>query len=86
VDADLVLVADVYVARGTQIEGITSERLVREMRHNNAIYIEGRGEGLAEKLIPHLQPGDLVLTMGAGDVTKVGPNVLEHLQQGSGNG
>lgn len=82
VDADVVLVSDVYVARGGQIEGITSERLVDCIKHKDAHYLEGRGEDLAAKVLPHLRSGDLVLTIGAGDVTKAGPALLHHLKKG----
>jgi len=84
--ADCVLIADVYVARGSQIEGITSKRLVQSITHPDIHYIEGSADQMAEKVLPYLRSGDLFLTMGAGDVTKVGPKIVEMLTQGRGHG
>ncbi len=84
--ADCVLIADVYVARGSQIEGIDSKRLVQSIKHPDIHYIGGSAEQMAEKVLPHLRSGDLLLTMGAGDITKVGPQIVEMLKQGRGHG
>ncbi|MBY0360147.1 MAG: UDP-N-acetylmuramate--L-alanine ligase [Candidatus Obscuribacterales bacterium] len=84
--ADLVLVADVYVARGGQIDGINSERFVKEVEHKNAHYLGGPTADLPNKIHPHLQPGDIVLTIGAGDITGVGKPLLELLRKEPKNG
>jgi UDP-N-acetylmuramate--alanine ligase len=84
--ADCALIADVYVARGSQIEGINSKRLVQSIQHPDIHYIEGNADQMAEKVLPYLRSGDLLLTMGAGDVTKVGPRIVEMLKQGQGHG
>lgn len=78
-DADLVLVADIYVARGGQIDGITSERFVSAVSNRNTKYVGGPTSGLAQQVAPLLRPGDLVLTIGAGDITKLGPELLKLL-------
>jgi UDP-N-acetylmuramate--alanine ligase len=77
--ADLVLLADVYVARGTAIEGITSERFATEVKGCDARYVGGSIAELPEKVAPLLKSGDLVLTIGAGDITKVGPELIKRL-------
>jgi len=84
--ADCVLIADVYVARGTPIEGVTSQRLVQCISHRDIHYIEGSADELARKVMPYLRSGDLLLTIGAGDVTKVGPQVVELLKQDRAHG
>jgi UDP-N-acetylmuramate--alanine ligase len=78
--ADLVLIADVYIARGNAIPGVDSETLVKEIAHKNAKRLAGKTETLAQQIAPILEPGDLVLTIGAGDITGVGPQLLEILQ------
>jgi len=83
--ADLVLLADVYIARGSAIEGINSEKLVHALKHANAHYLEGPATKLVSKILPHIKPGDLVITIGAGDITKVGPLLLEALKQQGSN-
>jgi UDP-N-acetylmuramate--alanine ligase len=86
VDADLLLLADVYVARGSSIEGIDSERLSQSVKHNNCRYLPGKADELIESVAAQLKPGDLLLTIGAGDVTRVGPQLLQQLKQGKPNG
>ncbi|MBX9685457.1 MAG: UDP-N-acetylmuramate--L-alanine ligase [Candidatus Obscuribacterales bacterium] len=79
-NADLVLLADIYVARGGQIEGISSERFCRELNHKNAHYLCGATKELPAKIKAHLLNGDLVLTIGAGDITSVGKPLLELIE------
>lgn len=78
-DADLVLVTDIYVARGKDIEGVTSERFAREINHKNVHYLKGQIANLASDVIPFLQPNDILMTIGAGDITGVGPQIIELL-------
>jgi UDP-N-acetylmuramate--alanine ligase len=81
VGADLVLVSDVYVARGGQIEGVNSQKLVAEMDHSNCQYLSGATQDLAKNLEKHLKDNDLVLTIGAGDITTVGPQLISLLKR-----
>lgn len=78
-DADLVLIADVYIARGAAIPGIDSKTFVSQLSHKDAHYLGGSVHDLPEKLVPYLKPQDIVLTIGAGDVTGVGPELLKKL-------
>ncbi len=75
-NADLVLLADVYVARGGQIEGINSEKFAQAVKHDNAHYVQGPVSELPAKVKAHLKPGDIVLTIGAGDITGLGKPLL----------
>lgn len=75
-DADLLLATDVYVARGGAIEGISSERFSREVNHKNTHYLSGPVSQLAAKVKSYLKPGDIVLTIGAGDITNLGKPLL----------
>jgi UDP-N-acetylmuramate--alanine ligase len=77
--ADLVLLTDIYVARGGTIEGITSERFAKEVQECNAQYVAGSIPDMPALVKPFLKSGDLVLTIGAGDITKVGPELLKLL-------
>ena len=77
-DADGVEVLDIYAASEEPIEGVTAEALVRRIRDAEAGFAPdfaaavSRAVGLAE-------PGDLVLTLGAGSVSQLGPMVLDGL-------
>ena len=71
-DADVVYAAPVYPAGEQAIEGIDSESLVAGLRargHRAAATVAGPGE-LAAELAATLQPGDVVVCLGAGDITK----------------
>lgn len=72
-DADEVIITDIYSPAGeAKIEGVSSEVLVQKIRvnsHARAQYIPTK-EQLQEQLYKELKPGDLVLTMGAGDIWK----------------
>ncbi len=77
-DADMLFVFDVYPAGEEPIAGATGERLceaIREHGHKNAIYAGRSGDAL-NAVVPRLRPGDIFLTMGAGDVWKLGEGVL----------
>lgn len=76
---DLLLVSDVYVARGGAIAGIDSKRFCAEVKHPNTHHIAGSTAQLASQIKDFLQPYDLVITIGAGDITTVGPALLKLL-------
>ncbi len=81
-NADVLYVLDIYAASETPIEGITAEVLTENIRkygHKNANYI-GDVETAAVKVIENLQPGDLVITLGAGSVTRLSDEILEGLR------
>jgi UDP-N-acetylmuramate--alanine ligase len=62
---------------------VTGEALVSKIRaagHARASYA-GPVEDAARTILPSLKAGDLVLTLGAGNVTGVGPQLLELLRQ-----
>lgn len=85
-NADLVLLTDVYVARGGQIEGINSERFAKEVRHSNVKYLGGPVKDLPAKVAPLLIPGDIILTIGAGDITGVGQPIVTLLESARQHG
>ncbi|HEX6926151.1 MAG TPA: UDP-N-acetylmuramate--L-alanine ligase [Longimicrobiaceae bacterium] len=69
--ADLVFVTDVYPARERPIEGVTGELLVKTAAEAGATvhYLPDRAE-VVECLLRELRPGDLCLTLGAGDLNE----------------
>lgn len=82
--ADLVLITDVFAAGEEPIEGFDAERLVESMRahgHRDVTYIPSRLE-LADALRERVREGDLVLTLGAGDITRTGRELMERLRGG----
>lgn len=81
-NADVVYVLDIYAASEQPIEGITAEVLTENIRkygHKNVNYI-GDIETAAQKVAENLSKGDLVITLGAGSVTRLSDEILESLQ------
>ncbi|WP_448582090.1 UDP-N-acetylmuramate--L-alanine ligase [Thermaurantiacus sp.] len=71
-DADTVVLAPVYPAGEPPIEGISHVALAEALRasgHREVVTIAGEGE-LADALAPRLGPGDMVICLGAGDITR----------------
>jgi UDP-N-acetylmuramate--alanine ligase len=71
-DADAVIVADVYPAGETPIEGVDKEALVEGVRrfgHRSVQALDGV-EALPEVIAAEAKPGDLVVCLGAGDITQ----------------
>lgn len=71
-DADVVYAAPVYAAGEQPIEGIDSEHMVSGMKargHRSAQVVAGP-DALADVLATSIQPGDMVVCLGAGDITK----------------
>jgi len=84
-EAELVAVCDVYAAGEEPIAGVTSARLVDEMRacgHRGALHVAKRAE-VAAHLLPLLREGDIVITLGAGDVWMVGEEILKARRGGA---
>lgn len=71
-DADIVYATPVYAAGEQPLEGISSETLIAGLKsrgHRNVKLVED-ADHLAETLADEIQPGDMVVCLGAGDITK----------------
>ncbi|MFE9254337.1 UDP-N-acetylmuramate--L-alanine ligase [Streptomyces sp. NPDC006879] len=78
--ADASVVLDIYPAREDPIPGITSSIIIDAARAAGADVTAEHDKGAVAELIAGMaKPGDLVLTMGAGDVTDLGPAILARL-------
>ncbi|MGB3211871.1 MAG: UDP-N-acetylmuramate--L-alanine ligase [Desulforhopalus sp.] len=81
--ADYLIMSDVYAASEEPVPGVTGENLLEAtklhgQRHTRYI---GDVEQMAGELLPMLQEGDLVLTLGAGNIVRVGEEILRLLQK-----
>lgn len=81
-NADQVIVLDIYASREVDDLGIDAASLVSRIEHPNARYIGSR-RSAADYLLAHLRPGDMVITLGAGDGDKVGEWVRQGLVRDS---
>ena len=75
--ADKLILTDVFSAGEEKIDGINSENLIKDMNHKDALYLGGSLEEIAPKVLTQLKPNDIVITMGAGSITKLGSLIEE---------
>ncbi len=79
-DADFVVMADIYAAREKNIYKVSSSELVEAIKKKhptqNAYYLP-TFEEIAKFVKEHAEDGDVVITMGAGDIYKVGDIIME---------
>jgi UDP-N-acetylmuramate--alanine ligase len=81
-DADSLLVLDIYPASEQPIPGISGERLaekIRQIGDHPAQYVSSF-EDAASQIASLAQEGDMVLTLGAGNISHLGPQILEKLR------
>lgn len=79
--ADLTFLADIYGAREEPIDGVSSGLIADAMAPaGRAPAWRGPRADLAEALARAVRSGDVVLTLGAGDITSTGPELLARLQ------
>jgi len=77
-DADKIVVADIYAAREKDTGLINSAELVQHIKQNgqDAVYV-GDFEAIKEYVRHNCQCGDLLITMGAGDIYLIGESLVE---------
>ncbi len=81
-EADVLVITDIYPAGEEEIEGVHARRLfegIREHGHRDVHYISDRHE-ILQYLLTVIVPGDLVITLGAGDIWRVGEDLIEELK------
>jgi UDP-N-acetylmuramate--alanine ligase len=80
--ADCVIVTDIYAAGESNTTGITAQQLVEAIaRHNPQVSYQPSLADVQQQLIECLQPGDLVLFLGAGNLNQIIPEIITSLQQ-----
>ncbi|MFT3921275.1 MAG: UDP-N-acetylmuramate--L-alanine ligase [Myxococcales bacterium] len=81
--ADVLFLTDVYAAGEEPIEGADSAHLTQAIRahgHRDVTLVPQVSD-LVQALADRVQPGDIVITMGAGNITRIGRDLLAHLNQ-----
>jgi UDP-N-acetylmuramate--alanine ligase len=81
-DADSLFVLDIYAASEKAIEGISGEGLaqtIREKGGRNAQYVSSFADGVSSAAAV-AEDGEMILTLGAGSVSQLGPMILERLK------
>ncbi len=78
--ADAVFLTEIYPAREKPIEGVSAGLVESAVRHSGGqLQWRGRREELADALAAFVHAGDAVITLGAGDITKTGAELLARL-------
>jgi UDP-N-acetylmuramate--alanine ligase len=77
-DADVALICDIYASRESNDLGIHSRDLIAAMRHQDVRYVGGLDRAFAE-LRALLRSGDVLVTLGAGDITALAERVVSEL-------
>ena len=76
-EADTTIITDLYAANETPVPLVNAETIIENInkqRKNPVVYLPRKS--LVEDLAALLQPGDVVITLGAGDITKVGSELI----------
>jgi UDP-N-acetylmuramate--alanine ligase len=82
-EADSLIVLDIYPAGESPIEGVNSAYIVeriRETGYENVVYMKDR-EDARKYIIANSRKGDIVLTLGAGDVWKIGEEIVNKVKR-----
>jgi UDP-N-acetylmuramate--alanine ligase len=80
--ADEVVVMEVYGAREDPVPGVTGALVAERVPHGRVLF-EASWSAVPAAVVARTAPGDLVVTLGAGDVTQIGPEVLRLLEGGA---
>jgi len=80
-DADSLIVLDIYAASEKPIDGITGEILAQRIREKSGKTVEYASSfaDAVNSAASVAQDGDMILTLGAGSVSQLGPRILDHL-------
>ena len=70
--ADVLITTDVFSAGEDELDGVSSSIFANEIEHKNSSYVSGSMEECADKIYPLLEQNDIVVTLGAGTITKLG--------------
>lgn len=81
-NADEVIVTDIYPARERPIQGITGELVARsavDFGHRGVSYVPDKND-VPARIAEIVRPGDIILTMGAGDIWKIAEEILKRIK------
>lgn len=80
-DADVLILTDIYAAGEERIEGVEAKALfegIREYGHKDVTYLPDKKE-IVDHLVRIMVPGDMVITLGAGDIWQVADEMVRRL-------
>lgn len=75
------MLTDIYPAGEPPIAGIDSLRLSKEVEHKSVVYLSRSEDDFVRKTLSEIQPGDVFLTLGAGDISKIGERLIAEYRE-----
>lgn len=81
-NTDVLYLLDIYPAGEEPIEGVSSKALfesIKESGHKNVFYSNGSGEDIVPAVLKNVKPGDVVITLGAGNVWMISERIAEEI-------
>lgn len=84
-DAEVLVITDVYPSREKPIEGVSGKLIAdtaEQYGHKNVVYVEDKND-VSERLKDIVKDGDIIITMGAGDIYKSGETFVEEIEAGN---
>ncbi|MBU1026214.1 MAG: UDP-N-acetylmuramate--L-alanine ligase [Candidatus Margulisbacteria bacterium] len=78
-DADKIIVSDIYAASEKAIPGVSGKTIVDAIQDKEVVYLPKK-EQIADYLTGEIKSGDIILTLGAGDIYTVGKELLARLK------
>ena len=82
-NSDIFICTDIYPAREEPIEGITGQLIAdvaKKFGHKNVFYIKDKND-IPNKLMEIKKDGDIIITMGAGDIWRYGEKFVDQLKK-----
>lgn len=78
---DVLVITEIYPAGENPIDGVSGTRLVAEIKKTSGVAVSfvAEADAMVEQVLPMLREGDIILTMGAGDIWKVGHSLMGRL-------
>jgi len=77
-DADIVYLCDVYPAGEAPLENVNSENLSKQITYTKTFYVSGELENIAKAVKQEIKENDIILTMGAGNITQLGQLIIDN--------
>ncbi len=79
---DELFLLDIYAAGESALDGVTSQILAEQIDHAHCHYLSRTKDPEMQAIKAFLKPGDILLTLGAGDISRLGEKLIETLMKG----
>ncbi|MBX3021157.1 MAG: UDP-N-acetylmuramate--L-alanine ligase [Bdellovibrionales bacterium] len=81
-NTDTLFLLDIYPAGEAPLEGVSSAQLAQEIDHSDCRYLNRQQDPQLSTVAAFLKPGDILVTLGAGDISKLGEQFTDSYSKG----